>query len=235
MFTAAMLTASMAAPFPAFRMPEPERIVSTSASASVSTDVVDESSDQESVRLMLRVKEGDMKAFEKLVELHQNAIIGTVARMLNSVDDAHDVAQQVFIRVWRSAPRYEPTAKFTTWLYTITRNLVFNETRRRSRRKEVSLEQENEDEAPKHFADHSVPGADHNLAQVEFHNALDQAIEALPEKQRLAVILRGRQDLPYEEICAILKMSLPAVKSLLFRARHELRKHLAGFMGEGVE
>lgn len=198
-------------------------------------DVADESSDQESVRLMLRVKDGDMKAFEKLVELHQNAIIGTVARMLNSVDDAHDVAQQVFIRVWRSAPRYEPTAKFTTWLYTITRNLVFNETRRRSRRKEVSMEQENEDEAPRHFADHSVPGADHNLAQAEFHNALDQAIEALPEKQRLAVILRGRQDLPYEEICAILKMSLPAVKSLLFRARNELRKHLAGFMGEGVE
>jgi len=125
-------------------MPEPERIVSHSASASVPTDVVDESSDQESVRLMLRVKDGDLKAFEKLVELHQNAIIGTVARMLNNVDDAHDVAQQVFIRVWRSAPRYEPTAKFTTWLYTITRNLVFHETRRRSRRKEVRMEHENE-------------------------------------------------------------------------------------------
>lgn len=231
-----MLTASMAAPFPAFRMPEPqpERIVSPST-ASATLDVADESSDQESVRLMLLVKEGDVRAFEKLVELHQNAIIGTVARMLNNVDDAHDVAQQVFIRVWRSAPRYEPTAKFTTWLYTITRNLVFNETRRRSRRKEVSMEQENEDDAPKHFADHSVPGADHNLAQAEFHTALDQAIEALPEKQRLAVILRGRQDLPYEDICTILKMSLPAVKSLLFRARTELRKHLASFMGEEVE
>ncbi len=229
-----MLTASMAGPFPAFRMPQPERNVSSPAT-STAPDVVDESSDQESVRLMLLVKEGDVRAFEKLVELHQHAIIGTVARMLNNVDDAHDVAQQVFIRVWRSAPRYEPTAKFTTWLYTITRNLVFNETRRRSRRKEVSMEQENEDDAPKHFADHSTPGADHNLAQAEFHTALDQAIEALPEKQRLAVILRGRQDLPYEDICAILKMSLPAVKSLLFRARTELRKHLASFMGEEVE
>lgn len=229
-----MFTASMAAPLPAFRMPEPERIAPTNLT-SAAPDVVDESSDQESVRLMLRVKEGDVKAFEKLVELHQNAIIGTCARMLNNVDDAHDIAQQVFIRVWRSAPRYEPTAKFTTWLFTITRNLVFNETRRRSRRKEVSIEQENEDDPPKHYADHSVPGADENLAKAEFHDALDKAIAALPEKQRMAVILRGRKDLPYEEICAILKMSLPALKSLLFRARNDLRKHLANFLGEDVE
>jgi RNA polymerase sigma-70 factor (ECF subfamily) len=229
-----MFTASMAAPFPAFRMPEPERIAPTHPT-SAAAEVVDESSDQESVRLMLRVKEGDVKAFERLVELHQNAIIGTCARMLNNVDDAHDIAQQVFIRVWRSAPRYEPTAKFTTWLYTITRNLVFNETRRRSRRKEVSIEQENEDDPPKHYADHSVPGADENLAKAEFHDALDRAIAALPEKQRMAVILRGRKDLPYEEICGILKMSLPALKSLLFRARNDLRKHLANFLGEDVE
>ncbi|MFO1486754.1 MAG: sigma-70 family RNA polymerase sigma factor [Verrucomicrobiaceae bacterium] len=215
-------------------MPEPERIAPTH-SAPAAADATDESSDQENVRLMLRVKEGDVKAFEKLVELHQNAIIGTCARMLNNVDDAHDIAQQVFIRVWRSAPRYEPTAKFTTWLFTITRNLVFNETRRRSRRKEVSIEQENEDDPPKHYADHSVPGADENLAKAEFHDALDKAIAALPEKQRMAVILRGRKDLPYEEICTILKMSLPAVKSLLFRARNELRKHLATFLGEDVE
>ncbi|WP_395716563.1 RNA polymerase sigma factor [Prosthecobacter sp.] len=215
-------------------MPEPERIAPTHPT-SAAAEVVDESSDQESVRLMLRVKEGDVKAFERLVELHQNAIIGTCARMLNNVDDAHDIAQQVFIRVWRSAPRYEPTAKFTTWLYTITRNLVFNETRRRSRRKEVSIEQENEDDPPKHYADHSVPGADENLAKAEFHDALDRAIAALPEKQRMAVILRGRKDLPYEEICGILKMSLPALKSLLFRARNDLRKHLANFLGEDVE
>jgi len=229
-----MFTASMAAPFPAFRMPEPERITPIH-SAPAAADAGDESSDQESVRLMLRVKEGDVKAFEKLVELHQNAIVGTCARMLNNLDDAHDIAQEVFVRVWRSAPRYEPTAKFTTWLFTIMRNLVFNESRRRSRRKEVSIEQENEDDPPKHYADHSVPGADENLAKAEFHDALDRAIAALPEKQRIAVILRGRQDLPYEEICTILKMSLPAVKSLLFRARNELRNHLATFLGESIE
>lgn len=229
-----MTTASMAAAIPAFFMPEPDRTLPT-FSTPAAADEGEESADQESIRLMLRVKEGDERAFERLVEIHQNAVIGTVYRMLNSVDDAHDIAQQVFIRVWRSAPRYEVSAKFTTWLYTITRNLVFNETRRRSRRKEVSIEQENEDDPPKHFADHSEPGADENLEKAEFHDALDRAIEALPEKQRLAVILRGKQDLPYEEICAILKMSLPAVKSLLFRARNELRKHLGDFMGEVKE
>jgi len=227
-----MSPATLAAALPAFLMPDPERTnlpTPTPATAEAAA------SDEESVRLMLLVRDGDTRAFERLVELHQGAVIGTVYRMLNNLDDAHDIAQQVFIRVWRSAPRYEATAKFTTWLYTITRNLVFNETRRRSRRREVSIEQENEDDPPKHFADLSIPGADENLAKAEFHDALDRAIEALPEKQRLAVILRGRQDLPYEEICAILKMSLPAVKSLLFRARNDLRKNLARFLGESME
>lgn len=221
-----MTTASLAATFPAFLMPEPDRN-SCPAPSSALADVVDESSDEESVRLMLRVKEGDVKAFEILVAMHQGPVVGTVYRMLNNLDDAHDIAQQVFIRVWRSAPRYEATAKFTTWLYTITRNLVFNESRRRSRRKEVSIEQENEDDPPRHFADLSVAGADENLAKAEFENELDKAIAALPEKQRMAVILRGKQDLPYEDICAILKISLPALKSMLFRARHELRKKLS--------
>ncbi len=227
-----MSTATLAAAPPAFLMPDPERKHLPANMPAMQDTANATDSDEESVRLMLRVREGDIRAFERLVELHQGAVIGTVYRMLNNLDEAHDIAQQVFIRVWRSAPRYEVTAKFTTWLYTITRNLVFNETRRRSRRREVSLEQESADDPPKHFADLSVPGADENLAKAEFHEALDKAIAVLPEKQRLAVILRGHQDLPYEEICAILKMSLPAVKSLLFRARNDLRKNLAHFLGE---
>ncbi len=190
--------------------------------------------DEESVRLMLLVRDGDVKAFEKLVELHQRTIIGTVARMLGNVDDAHDVAQQVFVRIWRSAPRYEATAKFTTWMFTITRNLVFNEMRKRSRRKEVSMEPEHEDDAPKQFAHPMAPGADTLTQQAELERALDDAIAKLPEKQRLAVVMRRYEDAPYEDICAVLNMSLPAVKSLLFRARTELRKHLAVYLGEDV-
>jgi len=194
------------------------------------TDLV--ATEDVSTQLMLQVKEGNIRAFEQLVELHQSAIIGTVTRMLGNVDDAHDIAQQVFVRVWKSAPRYEPTAKFTTWLYTITRNLVFNETRRRSRRKEVSLEPETEDDQPRQFANHTTPGPDVQAQQEELEKALEHAIAALPEKQRLAVVLRRHQELPYEQLCDILKMSLPAVKSLLFRARNELRKSLSAYLDD---
>ena len=229
-----MSTASMALTSPVFLMPDPEWPASLPAD-STPKGAVDESSDEESVRLMLRVKEGDARAFEQLVEMHQRAVIGTVARMLNSIDDAHDVAQQVFIRIWRSAPRYEPTAKFTTWMYTITRNLVFNELRKRNRRKEVPMEPENEDETPKQYAALTSPSPDVISQQAELETALDHAIAQLPEKQRLAVVMRRYEDVPYEQICDVLGMSLPAVKSLLFRARTELRKHLAAYLGESPE
>src|SRR5256714_634084 len=92
-----------------------------------------ESDDAEDVRLMQLVGRGDMGAFEQLIERHQTLVAGTVARMLGSNSDVEDIAQQVFIRVWKSAGRYVPRAKFTTWLLKITRNLVFNEMRRAKR------------------------------------------------------------------------------------------------------
>jgi RNA polymerase sigma-70 factor (ECF subfamily) len=191
----------------------------------------DASNDAENVRLMMRVRDGDTAAFEKLVALHQRAVIGTVARMLNNVDDAHDVSQQVFVRVWRSAARYEPSAKFTTWLFTITKNLVFNEMRRRNRKREVSIDEQQED----HHREHAAPGR-HNpdtvVQQDELEAAIDRAIQALPDIQRLAVSLRRYEDMPYEEICVILGMSLSAVKSLLFRARNDLKEKLAAYLDE---
>jgi RNA polymerase sigma-70 factor (ECF subfamily) len=227
-----MTAASIAGLLPTYVMPDPEW--PSPVAPTVSADTEDVSCDAENVRLMLLVKEGDVKAFEKLVELHQGIMVGTAARMLGNVDDAHDIAQQVFLRVWKSAPRYEPTAKFTTWLFTIMRNLVFNETRRRSRRKEVALETDNDhDDGPqRQYADHTAPAPDHLTQQDELEKAPEKAIAALPEKQRLAVVLRRHEEMPYEQICEILKMSLPAVKSLLFRARTELRKYLAAYLGE---
>jgi RNA polymerase sigma-70 factor (ECF subfamily) len=192
---------------------------------------VETTGDEENVRLMLQVKEGDVRAFEQLVELHQRAVIGTVARMLNNVEDAHDVAQQVFVRVWRSAARYEPSAKFTTWLFTITRNLVFNEMRRRGRKKEVSMEEAQEISHREHAAP-CRQNPDCVVEQEELESAIDRAIQSLPEKQRLAVSLRKDADMPYEEICQILGMSLSAVKSLLFRARNDLKEKLSGFLGD---
>ena len=94
--------------------------------------------------LMERIGAGDHEAFRQLVVRHQNAVIGTVAKMLGNPSEAEDIAQQVFLRIWRHAKRYRPDAKFTTYLYTITRNLVFNETRRKSRKKEVSSDEREE-------------------------------------------------------------------------------------------
>lgn len=227
-----MTAFSVVSLLPTLVMPDPDWPTSSPLPAADATAENAFSDDEENVRLMLRVKEGDVRAFEKLVDLHQNMVIGTATRMLGNTEDAHDIAQQVFLRVWKSAPRYEATAKFTTWLFTILRNLVFNETRRRSRRREVPLEQDDDDHAPQQFADHTAPAADQITQQEELEQALDKAISALPEKQRLAVVLRRHEELPYEQICEILQMSLPAVKSLLFRARSELRKHLAAYLGE---
>jgi len=231
---AGMSTASVAGLLPAHLMPDPEWTDPSSSepASSGEAELSAFANDEENVRLMLRVKEGDARAFEKLVELHQGTVIGTACRMLGNLDDAHDIAQQVFIRVWKSAPRYEPTAKFTTWLFTILRNLVFNETRRRGRRHEVPLENENDDDPPRQHADHTAPAPDQITQQVELEDALDRAIAALPEKQRMAVILRRHEEMPYEQICEILRMSLPALKSLLFRARNELRKHLASHLDD---
>ncbi len=223
-----MFVASLTFPAIPSRMSEPEW--KSHESPPLAAEV--ESSDEENVRLMLRVKEGDEKAFASLVELHQRAVIGTVTRMLGNTEDGHDVAQMVFIRVWKSAPRYEPTAKFTTWLYTIMRNLVFNEMRRRGRKREVSLDEPVFEDQPREIAHPTTPGADVIAQQEELELALDEAISALPEKQRLAVLLRRQQETPYEELCEILGMSLPAVKSLLFRARTELRKRLASHLGD---
>jgi len=183
----------------------------------------------EDVRLMLLVKEGDIKAFESLVEKHQSAIIGTVAKMTGNISDAHDISQQVFVRVWKSAARYEPTAKFTTWLFTITRNLVFNESRRRYRQLETSIE-EREDITHTEIPDETPNRPDQAALQQELEDAIDQAIQELPEKQRLAVIMRRFENLPYEEIGDVLELSLPAVKSLLFRARGQLKEQLQKYL-----
>jgi len=183
----------------------------------------------ESLALMELIKNGDEGAFQRLVELHQGAVIGTVAKMLSSSSDAHDIAQMVFIRVWKSANRYRPEAKFTTWLFTITRNLVFNEMRRRKRRPESSLE-EAEDDFHIGHADESHRQPDAETLQTELEKKIEEAIESLPEKQRTAVILRRYENLPYEEIGKVLDMSLPAVKSLLFRARGHLREKLLPYL-----
>lgn len=178
--------------------------------------------------LMRLAGEGDERAFEVLVERHQTLVVGTVGRMIGGFEGAEDIAQQVFVRVWRSASRYRPEAKFTTWLLTITRNLVFNETKRRGRARWVALENEEGDLREIH--DTQAPDGPGALAGREVEEAIARAIAALPEMQRMALVLRRYEEMPYEEIASVLGTTLPAVKSLIFRAREELKTALRAFL-----
>ena len=185
--------------------------------------------DAEDVRLMQLVSGGDTAAFEALVERHQRLVVGTVAKMLGNHSDAEDIAQQVFVRVWKSAKRYVPRAKFTTWLLKITRNLVFNEMRRQKRHAHMPLQIEGgEEERP--IKDERAAAPDASLLEQELQGAIDAAIARLPESQRIAVVLRRYEELSYEEIAEVLDQSVPAVKSLLFRARTELRASLSRYL-----
>jgi RNA polymerase sigma-70 factor (ECF subfamily) len=183
----------------------------------------------EDVRLMGLIGAGDTAAFEQLVERHQMLVVGTVGRMLGSNSDVDDIAQQVFIRVWKSAGRYVPRAKFTTWLLKITRNLVFNELRRSKRRAHIPMQMDPDaEEIP--LKDEGMQAPDAAALEKELQEAIDRAIAQLPDTQRMAVILRRYEDMSYDQISDVLEISVPAVKSVLFRARTELRVRLANYL-----
>src|SRR5215475_5979936 len=185
--------------------------------------------DADDVRLMRLIGKGDTVALEELIEKHQALVAGTIARMLGSNSEVEDIAQQVFIRVWKSARRYIPRAKFTTWLLKITRNLVFNEMRRTKRRPHVPLQSELGAEGPP-VKDETNLAPDESLLETELQEAIEEAIQRLPETQRMALVLRRYHQLSYEQIAEVLDLSVPAVKSVLFRARTELRSRLSKYL-----
>src|SRR5262249_49883499 len=136
--------------------------------------------DADDVRLMQLVGRGDTQAFEQLIEKHQTLVAGTVARMLGSRSEVEDIAQQGFIRAWKSARQYFPRAKFTTWLLKITRNLVFNEMRRTKRHPHVPLQSEPAVENPP-LRDETNLAPDASLLESELQQAIEEAIQRLPE------------------------------------------------------
>ena len=183
--------------------------------------------------LMLRVRRGDRQAFRELVERHQRAVIQTIHRAIGDAWEAEDLSQRVFVQVWRSAARYQPTAKFTTWLFTIVHNTILNEYRRRSRRGAESLDAlaqpEDENESPgTQFADAQSPDPARAVAERELQARIGAAIRQLPDSQRTAVVLCRFEGQSYEEIAKVLGCSVPAVKSLLHRARETLKEQLRG-------
>lgn len=200
----------------------------TCAAAIFGTTVIELSApldveNERDLALMRLIAGGEESAMRELIERHQNRVYGTIVRMLGSEREAEDLAQQVFVRVWKSAGRYQPSAKFTTWLYTIVRNLVFNESRRRSRAdRSDPVDDEIRDEQQK------TPSAE--MLDTEKFAAIQAAIDALPEQQRMAIVLRRYEEMPYEEMAVVLKQTVPGVKSLLFRARTALRESLAKYL-----
>ena len=187
-------------------------------------------------RLMLRVKRGDVAAFEELVEKYKQPVINMIYRTLPDATEAEDLAQNVFIQVYKSAHRYKASAKFSTWLFTIARNLCLNEIRRRSRHPAESLDlphPEHEHEPKRQFEDVRQAGPDTQLLRGELEGKVDEAIRALPENQRIAILLCRQEDVAYEEICEILGCSLSATKSLIHRARETLKLRLKPYLRTG--
>ncbi len=185
------------------------------------------------VALMLRVREGDTDALRELIERHQRVVINTIHRAIGDASEAEDLAQRVFVQVYRSAKRYKPTAKFTTCLFTITRNTILNEHRRRSRHPAESLDalQEPRDSESAGWQAPDTPMRDPAQAAVEreLQEKIKEAVQELPEAQRTAVILCRYEGLSYEEIAEVLGCSVSATKSLLHRARLTLKDKLRGY------
>ena len=187
--------------------------------------------------LMLRVKQGDAAAFTVLVEKYKQPITNLVWRTVRDETEAEDIAQNVFVQAWKSAPRYQATAKFSTWLFTIARNLCLNEFRRRSRHPAESLDQmrDDSDDQPLHqVVDKRITGAQDELLRGELEHKVDAAIAALPENQRVALGLCRQEELSYEEIAEVLGCSLSATKSLIHRARETLKARLKPYLQSGV-
>jgi len=187
--------------------------------------------------LMLRVKQGDRDAFEALVEKYKQPVMNVVYRTLADATEAEDLAQHVFLQVYKSAHRYEVSARFSTWLFTIARNLCLNEIRRRSRHPAESLDEvssENEDQPVRQVEDAKGFSPPDALLQRELEEKVELALAELPEKQRTALLLCRQEELSYEEIAEVLGCSLSATKSLIHRGRETLKQLLKPYLRSGT-
>lgn len=187
-------------------------------------------------QLMLRVKRGDSAAFAALVEKYQQPILNLVTRTLRDPTEAEDLAQTVFVQAWKSAGRYQASAKFSTWLFTIARNLCLNELRRRARHPAEPLDAphpEHEGELLHQPPDIQTTTPPDALLHGELECKIEEALATLPENQRTAILLCRQDELSYEEIAEVLGCSLSATKSLIFRGRETLKQRLKPYLRSG--
>jgi RNA polymerase sigma-70 factor (ECF subfamily) len=187
-----------------------------------------ESKDLPSEDLMLKIVGGDEYAFRILVERHQTSLLNLIYRFVGDRTKSQDLAQEVFLRVWQAAGRYEPNAKFTTWLYRIAANLCLNELKASRRKRWLRFFQGDTDEQRVGEDDLSdgSPSPEDILLAGEQSRRITDALQSLPENQRIALILKRYDDLSYEDISRILGCSVSAVESLLVRAKRNLQEKL---------
>jgi RNA polymerase sigma-70 factor, ECF subfamily len=183
--------------------------------------------------VMLRVKAGDDSAFAYLVQKYRRPMVSFMYRMAHNAAAAEDLAQEVFLRVYRSRQNYEPSAKFSTWLYRIATNLAVNyvrDTRHERPENMVSVDEPDQETGLTMDVRDSCLTAEEAILRRERMAAIRQRVQALPERQRMAVIMHKYQQMDYRQIAQVLKLSESATKSLLFRAYETLRVQLKEFV-----
>jgi RNA polymerase sigma-70 factor (ECF subfamily) len=185
------------------------------------------------LELMLRVRRGDSESFEVLLRRYRAPLVSFFVRMVHDQALAEDLAQEVFLRVYQARHRYQPEAKFTTWIYRIATNLGLNAIRDRKPMVAASdYEDEKAESETAKIAD-SRPTVEQQMMHADRERMIREAVEALPEKQCVAVILHKYQDVDYRQISKVLGVSESAVKSLLFRAYESLRQRLEPLLRGG--
>jgi RNA polymerase sigma-70 factor (ECF subfamily) len=206
---------------------------SSSVPATMANSAINSAEAVSDVDVMLRVKTGDESAFAYLVQKYRRPMVGFMYRLCHNPSTAEELAQEVFLRVYRSRTSYEPSAKFTTWLYRIATNLAVNHARdTRHERPENTVrldEPDRETGTTPDLADDSLT-AEERILKRERLAAIRSKVNALPERQRLAVIMHKYQQMDYRQIAGVLKLSESATKSLLFRAYETLREQLKEFV-----
>ena len=186
--------------------------------------------------LMQRVQHGEREAFAALVARYQQPVITFIHRTLGDLSEAEDLAQNVFVQVYKAADRYRPAGKFSTWLFTIARNLCLNELRRRTRHPADSLDAPVTDAGGGEWRPglaSDAPGPVELTLRHELEARVEEAIQALPEKQRTALLLCREREFSYEDIARVLGCSLTATKSLIHRGRETLKRRLKPYLRTG--
>jgi RNA polymerase sigma-70 factor (ECF subfamily) len=189
------------------------------------------------VRLMLEVREDSAAAFEELVERFQGRLLRVLAHLVGNQDQAEDLVQDVFLRVYRARKTYEPAAKFSTWLFTIANNVASSALSKRSRRRETNLHAIGESSAAVRPLERMLQASSgqmpaRQLDKAEARDIVRLALGSLGERQRMAVLLCKFENMSYADIAESMELSQPAVKSLLFRARVNLREVLQPYFDE---